>query len=254
MAPDNSTAQPTQPSFALRAIKDGPFSWQSKAALRRIREVAGESNRPSAASVIAVYVGLCELASDSQSEAFQASRGHIAGKACVNVRTADAALSLLEKCELVRIERRRIDETTNLPSEYILLRYSGGIKSLGGEINSPLANRQEKATTAPFLKNPTEESEKNPVEERREAAPLPFDSPEFAAAWADFEQHRRELKKKLTPTAIRQNFADFKQWGEARAIAAIRFTIGKGWQGIREDRDAPRFAPPAGRSELGHLF
>ena len=63
---------------------------------------------------------------------------------------------------------------------------------------------------------------------------LPFASVEFKATWSDFEQHRNELKKKLTPTARKQIFADFAEWGEARAIAAIRHTIGKGWQGIRE--------------------
>ena len=63
-----------------RSTNDGPWSWQSKAALRRIREVAGESDKPSATTVIAVYVGLCELASDAQAEQFEATRPDAAGR------------------------------------------------------------------------------------------------------------------------------------------------------------------------------
>ena len=84
---------------------------------------------------------------------------------------------------------------------------------------------------------PTPTPTPTPITDTDKGAPvasLPFGSDAFAAAWTDFCQHRRELKKKLTPTATRQIFADLAAWGEQRAIAAIRHTIGKGWQGIRE--------------------
>lgn len=69
---------------------------------------------------------------------------------------------------------------------------------------------------------------------------LPFDSLTFKDAWADFTQHRKEIRKKLTPTAAKYQLAALQQMGEARAVAAIRHTIAKGWQGIREDDDRSR--------------
>jgi DNA-binding MarR family transcriptional regulator len=61
---------------------------------------------------------------------------------------------------------------------------------------------------------------------------LPFSSESFKEAWTDWQQHRREIKKKLTPTSTKQQFKELSQMGEAAAIEAIHHSIGKGWQGI----------------------
>lgn len=85
--------------------------------------------------------------------------------------------------------------------------------------------------------------------EKRQAAspmPLPFSSDSFAQAWAMFGQHRRELRKPLTPTASKMALEQLERMGEDRAIAAIKHTIAKGWQGIREPDGPPvaRYSPP----------
>lgn len=74
------------------------------------------------------------------------------------------------------------------------------------------------------------------------AAPevLPFDSVAFRDAWSDFKQHRKEIKKKLTPMATKHTLEGLRKIGEARSVAAIRYTISKGWQGIREPDELPR--------------
>lgn len=76
---------------------------------------------------------------------------------------------------------------------------------------------------------------------RSPAAPvgLAFESTAFKEAWGDFEAHRLEIRKKLTPTSVKQAMAQMKSMGEPRAVAMIRHTIFKGWQGLKED-DAPR--------------
>lgn len=63
---------------------------------------------------------------------------------------------------------------------------------------------------------------------------LPFTSPDFLSAWSDFEQHRREIHKPLKPTSRKMALKELATMGEHRAIAALRHTIAKGWQGIRE--------------------
>ena len=52
--------------------------------------------------------------------------------------------------------------------------------------------------------------------------------------WNNWEQHRIEIKKKLTPTTKRQQLAKLAEMGEARAIAALKHSLAGGWQGIFE--------------------
>lgn len=76
-------------------------------------------------------------------------------------------------------------------------------------------------------------------------AALPFDSEEFAAVWKLWNKHRSEIRKPLKPTMEAAQLAELASIGETRAISAIRHTIAKGWQGIREPdaRDAVKLNP-----------
>lgn len=88
-----------------------------------------------------------------------------------------------------------------------------------------------------------------PTKEEAPAACLPFSSEAFKKAWDEFQTHRRQLKKPITPLAAEKQLEQLRQMGEARAIAAINHTIARGWQGIREP-DA-REAAPAPREAYG---
>jgi hypothetical protein len=61
---------------------------------------------------------------------------------------------------------------------------------------------------------------------------LPFSSDEFREAWAAWERHKREIKKKLTPETIKCQFKKIKAMGEAEAIASIYRSISSGWPDI----------------------
>jgi hypothetical protein len=76
------------------------------------------------------------------------------------------------------------------------------------------------------------------------APPLPerLDVPEFKEAWGKWVKHRSEIKKPLKPTMVSEQIDQFAQWGVERSVTAIKYTIGKGWQGIRE----PDAQQPAG--------
>ena len=98
-----------------------------------------------------------------------------------------------------------------------------------------------------------EEKEEKRKKDKEAASPtpLPFDSASFRSAWEQFAQHRREIRKPLTPTASKLTLEQLERIGEDRAIAAIRHTIAKGWQGIREP-DGPqptRYSPPKPQSK-----
>jgi len=105
---------------------------------------------------------------------------------------------------------------------------------------------------APYIPSPNpspKESRSRPSRFDAAQVELPesLDSDAFKAAWCEWCEHRRELRKPLTATSTKQQLRDFAQWGPARAVAAIRHTIGKGWQGIREPETATTWADASHR-------
>ncbi|MCX6879476.1 MAG: helix-turn-helix domain-containing protein [Verrucomicrobia bacterium] len=69
---------------------------------------------------------------------------------------------------------------------------------------------------------------------------MPFPSEVFAEVWREWEQHRIEIKHKITPTSAKGQFKKLLAMGEARSITAIQHSIANGWRGI--------FEPPANGS------
>lgn len=76
---------------------------------------------------------------------------------------------------------------------------------------------------------------RKPCATDRVEIPAVLDTPDFRNAWEEWCQHRRESRKKHTPTSQRHQIAKLEQMGEARAVAAINFSIEKGWTGIFEE-------------------
>jgi hypothetical protein len=64
--------------------------------------------------------------------------------------------------------------------------------------------------------------------------PLPH-SAGLANAWAEFAQHRREIKAPLTPTAAQRIVADLAAVNEAAAVEALRKSVKHGWRGVFVD-------------------
>lgn len=67
----------------------------------------------------------------------------------------------------------------------------------------------------------------------------------FREVWSDWVTHRKEIKKPVTATSAKQQIRLMESWGEERAVAAMRHTIAKGWQGLRE----PELGDRVGRAE-----
>ncbi len=69
--------------------------------------------------------------------------------------------------------------------------------------------------------------------------PLPPElrTKEFSEAWSDWVQHRAEIRKPLKPTSAANKLLQLARLGPERAVAAIRHSIGNGWQGIFEPKD-----------------
>ena len=67
--------------------------------------------------------------------------------------------------------------------------------------------------------------------------PLPHGSA-LTAAWAEFAQHRREIKAPLTPTAAKRILDDLGAVNVRDALEALRKSVKHGWRGVFVERSA----------------
>lgn len=61
--------------------------------------------------------------------------------------------------------------------------------------------------------------------------PLSLASQEFNGAWADFQQHRKDKHKPITPTSAKRLFKDFELLGPKVSIQKMNTAIANGWTG-----------------------
>jgi len=67
----------------------------------------------------------------------------------------------------------------------------------------------------------------------------------LSAAWAEFAQHRREIRAPLTPTAAQRIIDDLAAVNEVAAVEALRKSVKHGWRGVFVDtpKDTPKVVP-----------
>lgn len=65
---------------------------------------------------------------------------------------------------------------------------------------------------------------------------VPDELAEIQADWTDWLQHRRELRKPMTPSTYVRQIAKLKSMGVARAKVAIQFSIQQGYEGLFEPK------------------
>jgi len=81
---------------------------------------------------------------------------------------------------------------------------------------------------------------KSKEEEPQSAIILPFGSDTFKNLWADWEQHRKEKKNKLTPKAIEKQIKFLGARAENEAIEIINKSIQNGWSGLFPINGSPK--------------
>ena len=73
---------------------------------------------------------------------------------------------------------------------------------------------------------------------------LPFESSDFSRMWESWVAHRKEIKKPITERTATMQLESLKEMGESRAIAALKYSIMNGWQGIFEEKAQPNASRP----------
>lgn len=92
--------------------------------------------------------------------------------------------------------------------------------------------RNAESVTSSYSISPSESPPKEGIPEVFQGTVL--DCAEFARAWADWCQHRREIRKPMKPTTVAKQARDLLAMGLRRAVAAIDFSISQGYTGIFE--------------------
>lgn len=62
--------------------------------------------------------------------------------------------------------------------------------------------------------------------------PETFHTPQFQAVWKEWTGFRREIKKKLAPSTVKEQLKTLVEFGHDNAIESIRRSIQNGWQGL----------------------
>ncbi len=107
---------------AERSTSDGAFCWQTKEALRRIRQVFDQSH--DVCSALSVYLALSEVASNNGRESFTTTQGDIGQRAGLSVRKVADVLRKLHTSGLVRITDNYLpgsDGKARAPSTFTML-------------------------------------------------------------------------------------------------------------------------------------
>lgn len=82
----------------------------------------------------------------------------------------------------------------------------------------------------------SESGKRNGTSNEPVTIPDGLNTPEARQALEDWQQHRKELRKKLTPSAERALLRKWSKIGPARFIAAVEHSIENGWQGLFEPK------------------
>jgi len=99
--------------------------------------------------------------------------------------------------------------------------------------------REEKRREEAIIPPVSPKGERSSFRPESISFPSEIDTPEVRTAWQSWCQHRREIKKPITPTSAVKQLGQLAVAGPQRAVAMIEHTIAKGWQGLQEpDRKA----------------
>lgn len=97
------------------------------------------------------------------------------------------------------------------------------------------------------------DNDPDPEDDNEKAAAPPFSGSPFIAALNEFEQHRKEKRNKLTPTARRNLYKKLLDMGEDAATAALIYSTAQGWTGVFPERMNNGTRPTASQRNVSNI-
>jgi hypothetical protein len=227
-----------------RSLNDSSWSWISKSAEERALADGGSK-------LLLVYYALCRLESDVPVEAkkgFFASTNQIARHSGLSSRTVQSALPLLELSGLATVisGRGAGDKGSHIANRYTLLQIH---PPYALDANTPYATGADTHTQFHHeivadnkeLKEKERVVDEKPKRSKSPTKSLPsipteLDTPIFRTSWENWIQHRREIRKPLTPSSASKQLKQLNGWGADKATASLDEAIHKGWKGFYEPK------------------
>lgn len=165
----------------------------------------------------------------------------VALKVGVARQTVNRTTAKLEEKGLLRVESKKDPDGRQLSNTVIL---TLGARVSEDDTAAHLEGAVSQRVTPGVSQGDSgyiEESIREPTKKKRTASPvlLPHGK-RFARCWSDWVQHRTEIRKKLTPTSVKQQLNKLGALSETDACAMIEHTISMGWQGLRPPETARR--------------
>lgn len=122
-----------------------------------------------------------------------------------------------------------------------IVNYGQRLKQSRPKFPQPDGESEEwKPTSGNFRELPARrEAEGKEKEKEKDSVELPFDTETFRAVWQNWRDHRKAIKKAMTPQAERLALAKLPS-SESDAVHWIETAIEKGWQGIYEPKHTGR--------------
>ncbi len=191
------------------------FCWADKAVLRRIREQVAE-----AASGLAVYFALAEIASDNQADEFSATQQAVAAKSGLSVRTVADRIRDLAGAGVISADV----PTLRAPTRFRLLSMIGngcrtlgnGCRALGSGTANPLPNTNRRINNQP-QGSPLATADRIGLEKQAEQLGAEVQR------LAGLRLHQRNADWEETLAAKRRDLADInRRLGESAAAIARR--------------------------------
>lgn len=184
------------------------------------------------------------------------SMERLAQKARIDRRSAQRIVRQLEKDGVILIEQ---GGGRSKQHKYVLQIETAAIcRPLTADVNSDISNIEratfhtERATSdpqratfdtetaTPTSPDPLVEPSDQPLEKPsiEPSGPVPpFSSKEFLESLKDYEQYRKEIRKPLRTVGLKKLYAQLSRLGEQKSIAAMDYSISRGWIGVFEEKN-----------------
>ena len=211
-----------------------------------------------------VLLAMAEMAKNAE---VYASKGKLSAMTGITARRVGDVVQRLIAAGLVKkVRDHRIENGKRKACDYVLSvtiigdaassmteRHQGrGVITSGDAASSSLVTQRH-----PNLKN-QKETQNTHGSDAGASKPVRSQKPKFdpavislphgnalSAAWAEFAQHRREIRAPLTPTAAKRIVDDLASVNERAAVEALRKSVKHGWRGVFVDapKDTPKVVP-----------
>jgi DNA-binding transcriptional regulator YhcF (GntR family) len=160
-------------------------------------------------------------------------------------------LSLMESEHLIE---QRTDRQSRLVTVVCWEKYQSDEQLNEQRMNNDRTTSEQRVNTEQECKNvkkenhvvspPTRKAKTDAVKKNKKPVPTSVDLsaliiPEYFTAddewpelWADWQEHRRNIKKPLTLLSAKQQIKAMDEWGLGASIESLRQSLSNGWQGL----------------------